>query len=116
MIGKRSKLAMNQITALAGIRAVNVTLHITKAQYTQCPCQSTILGYIITLFKASLDRATLKLYRLFKQGASNAPLVQYVKNCIRWVTTGVSFNIKALILKTTEIVQTRFSVKGLCWL
>ena len=73
------------------------------------------LGYHISLkglsiAKRSFDRMSLKLHRLFEQGADYARLVQYLKNWIRWAKTGVSLNVKALTLNITKILRNTLNV------
>ena len=69
------------------------------------------LGYRISpqglsMTKRSFDLMTVQLHRLFEQVRGDQPrLVQYQQYWIRWVTTGVSLNVKSLILKTTAIFQ-----------
>ena len=47
---------------------------------------------------------------LMSKNSSHQPCgVQFVKKLIRWAKTGVSVNVKALILKTTEILQNTFN-------
>ena len=75
------------------------------------------LGYHISLNGLSMaqrswDRMTVKLRRRKEQGADQPRLVQYIKNWIRWAKTGVSLNVKALIFKTTEILQNTFHVQA----
>jgi hypothetical protein len=75
------------------------------------------LGYRISplglsMAQRSWDRMTVKLHRLFEQGADQPRLVQYLKNWIRWAKTGVSLNVKALILKTTEILRNTLHVQA----
>ena len=66
----------------------------------------------LSMAKRSWDRMTVKLHRLFEQGADQPRLVQTLKNWIRWAKTGVSLNIKALILKTTEILRHTLNVQA----
>ena len=73
------------------------------------------LGYHISLkglsmANRSFDRMSLKLHRLFEQGADHARLVQYLKNWIRWAKTGVSLNVKALTLNITKILRNTLNV------
>jgi hypothetical protein len=50
--------------------------------------------------KRSWDRMTVKLYRLFEQGADQPRLVQYVKNRIRSAKVGVSLHTKGTNFKS----------------
>jgi hypothetical protein len=73
------------------------------------------LGYHISLnglsmAKRSFDRMSVKFHRLFEQGADQARLVQYLQHWIRWAKIGVSLNVKALILKITEILRNTLHV------
>jgi RNA-directed DNA polymerase len=73
------------------------------------------LGYHISLnglsmAKRSFDRMSVKLHRLFEQGADHARLVQYLQHWIRWAKTGVSLHVKALTLKITEILRNTLHV------
>ena len=58
------------------------------------------------------DRMSVKLHRLYEQGADQARPVQTLQHWIRWAKTGVSLKVKALILKTTEILQNTCSVQA----
>ena len=69
-------------------------------------------GHSIAL--GSWNRFTVKLHRLFEQGATMSRRLQYVKHWVRWATSGVSCDCDALLLNIKHIFRTRFNIDGSC--
>ena len=78
----------NQMADIASIRVLDEAYAWLKRQRTDAPAHRPF-------WAMSLQWPSIR---------DQPRLVQYVKNWIRWAKTGVSLNVKALILKITEIL------------